>query len=148
MTEHRIAQTTPAPTTDLGDQSTEKQSLPGYVLRGLGILTISGEEILASYMGGGKFVVPSGTNPDHAYEVRVGTHPDRDRCECKGWKHHGHCSHLIAASRVAKASALCDCCGTRRWDHDLVEVTDDDGLLSWYEGDRLCGSCVRSGAWA
>ncbi len=93
-------------------------------------------------MGGGKFVVPSGSNPDQAYEVRVGTRPGRNRCECRGFAGHNHCSHLVAASRVAKKSAVCDSCGVRRWDHDLVEVTEDDASLTWFVGDRLCRGCV------
>ncbi len=129
---------------------TEQQQggIPGYVLRVLGILTIAQDEILESYKGGGRYIVPSGTDLSKHYEVRVGTRPERDKCECRGWKHHEYCSHLVAASRVAKASALCDSCGKRRWQHDLLEVTEDDGLLSWHEGDRLCRDCVRSGAWA
>ncbi len=118
------------------------------MLRGLGLVTISAEEILASYKGGGRFMVPSGTAPDQQYEVRVGTRPERDKCECIGFGHYFHCSHVVAAHRIAKLSAVCDSCGKRCWQHELLEVTEDDGLLSWHEGDRLCRDCVRAGAWA
>ncbi|PLS85839.1 MAG: hypothetical protein CYG60_10415 [Actinobacteria bacterium] len=139
---------TPARTSTGQDGQPESKRIPEYHLRGLGILTISAQEILESYRGGGHWLVPSGTDPSKSYEVRVGTRPDRNRCECRGWDSHRHCSHLVAASRVAKASAVCDSCGKRCWQHDLVEVQEDDGLLSWHEGDRLCRSCVRDGAWA
>ncbi len=117
---------------------------PAYVLRGLGLCEIHAGEILASYRGGGKYLVPSGTTASGLYLVRVGTRPERNTCECKGFSSHKHCSHLIAAERVAKRSAVCDSCGERRWDRELVEVTEDDDSLTWFVGDRLCGGCLDS----
>ncbi len=113
---------------------------PAYVLRGLGLFELYAGEILASYGGGGKYLVPSGTEANGLYEVRVGVR--RNRCECRGWASHGHCSHLVAASRVAKRSAVCDSCGERRWDRELIEVTEDDDSLTWFVGDRICKACV------
>ncbi|PLS85037.1 MAG: hypothetical protein CYG60_14710, partial [Actinobacteria bacterium] len=57
---------------------------PAYVLRGLGLFELHAGEILASYKGGGKYLVPSGTEANGLYEVRVGTRPERNRCECRG----------------------------------------------------------------
>ncbi len=116
---------------------------PAYVLRGLGLYELHAGEILQGYQGGGRYIVPSGTDAI-AYEVRVGTRPGRNRCECRGWSAHHHCSHLIAAERVAKRSGVCDGCGERRWDRELEEVTEDHDSLSWFVGDRLCGGCLDS----
>ncbi len=116
---------------------------PGYALRGLGIFELYADDILRGYQGGGRWLVPSGSEAG-AYEVRVGTRPERNTCECRGWSAHRHCSHLTAAGRVAKKSAVCDSCGERRWDRDLVEVTEDDESLTWFVGDRLCGGCLST----
>ncbi len=114
---------------------------PGYVLRGLGLYELHAGEILASYQGGGRYVVPSGTEAGNLYLVRVGTRPERNRCECRGFAGHNHCSHVVAAGRVAKRSAVCDGCGERAWNRDLVEVGADS--LSFFEGDSLCRGCAR-----
>jgi hypothetical protein len=118
------------------------ETAPGYVLRGLGLFELHAGEILASYQGGGRFLVPSGTTTGGLYEVRVGTRPERNRCECKGYQSHKHCSHLIAAERVAKRSAVCDGCGVRVWSRNLVEVGADS--LAFFEGDVLCRRCARA----
>ncbi len=115
---------------------------PAYVLRGLGLFELRADEILDSYGGAGKYLVPSGTEANGLYEVRVGVR--RNRCECRGWSAHHHCSHLIAAERVAKKSAVCDGCGERRWDRELVEVTEDHDSLTWFPGDLLCGGCLSA----
>jgi hypothetical protein len=113
---------------------------PAYVLRGLGIYELRADDILASYQGGGRYVVPSGTDTNGLYEVRVGTRPERNRCECRGFASHGHCSHVVAAGRVAKRSAICDGCGQRTWSRELVEVQES---LTYFAGDLLCRSCRR-----
>jgi hypothetical protein len=117
---------------------------PAYVLRGLGLFELHAGEILASYQGGGKYLVPSGTAANGLYEVRVGTRPERNRCECRGFGTHRHCSHVVAAGRVAKKSAVCDGCGIRTWRRDLVEVTEDHESLTWFVGDLLCRPCART----
>ncbi len=111
---------------------------PGYVLRGLGLFELHADDILDSYQGGGKYLVPSGTEASGLYEVRVGTRPERNRCECRGFSSHKHCSHLIAAERVARRSAVCDGCGARTWSRDLSEVQES---LTYFEGDLLCPTC-------
>jgi hypothetical protein len=113
---------------------------PAYVLRGLGLFELHADEILDSYRGGGRFMVPSGTEANGLYEVRVGTRPERNRCECRGWASHKHCSHVIAAERVARRSAVCDGCGERTWRRDLSEVQES---LTYFAGDLLCRSCRR-----
>ncbi len=113
---------------------------PAYVLRGLGLFELHRDEILHSYRGAGRYIVPSGTEANGLYEVRVGTRPERNRCECRGFASHKHCSHVVAAGRVAKRSAVCDGCGQRRWSRELVEVQES---LTYFEGDRLCPPCRR-----
>ncbi len=66
------------------------ETTPGYVLRGLGLFELHREEILESYQGGGRWMVPSGTEPGKVYEVRVGSRPERHRCECRGFTSHKH----------------------------------------------------------
>ncbi len=120
---------------------TTPETTPGYVLRGLGLYELHAGEILASYLGAGRYVVPSGTEANGLYEVRIGTRPERNRCECRGFSSHRHCSHVVAAERVAKRSAVCDGCGERVWSRDLVEVGADS--LAFFEGDVLCRGCAR-----
>ncbi len=115
---------------------------PAYVLRGLGLFELHADEILASYKGGGRYIVPSGTEAGNLYLVRVGTRPERNRCECRGFASHQHCSHIVAAERTARRSRLCDGCGERVWRRDLVEVGDDS--LVFFEGDELCRPCARA----
>ncbi len=115
------------------------ETTPGYVLRGLGLYELHADEILASYQGGGKYLVPSGTTANGLYEVRVGVR--RNRCECRGFASHKYCSHVVAAGRVAKGSGVCDGCGERVWSRDLVEVGADS--LAFFEGDVLCRRCAR-----
>ena len=111
-----------------------------YVLRGLGLYELHAGEILRSSRGAGRYIVPSGTAAV-AYEVRVGIRPERNKCECRGFASHGHCSHVVAAGRVAKRSGVCDGCGERAWSRDLFEVGADS--LSFFEGDSLCRGCAR-----
>ena len=128
-------------TTTVAHPAPESTTEPGYVLRGHGLFELHRDELLSGYQGGGRWLVPSGTVADRLYEVRVGVRRP-STCECVGYQHHQHCSHVVAAKLASKKSALCDCCGERHWDREPVEVTEEDGLLSWYEGDRLCRECV------
>ncbi len=111
---------------------------PAYVLRGLGLFELRADDILASYGGGGRYLGPSGTEANGLYEVRVGVR--RNRCECRGFSSHKHCSHVVAAGRVAKRSAVCDGCGARTWSRDLSEVQES---LTYFVGDLLCPTCRR-----
>ena len=129
----------PAPPT-----TTEPAPPPGYVLRGLGLFELHQGEILAGYQGGGRWLIPSGTVADRHYEVRAGVRPERNKCECVGFGHHKHCSHVVAATIARKKSAVCDGCGCRFPHRELVEVTEDHESLTWFPGDRLCRrDCAR-----
>ncbi len=119
-----------------------RETTPEYVLRGLGVVELRGDEILASYQGGGRWLVPSGTAANGRYEVRAGVRPERNRCECRGFASHKHCSHLVAAERVSKRSGVCDGCGERAWRRGLFEVGDDH--LTFFAGDDLCRPCARA----
>ena len=122
---------------------------PEYVLRGVGLFEIHRDEILSSYRGGGRWLIPSGIESGKLYEVRVDSprRPERSRCECVGFAHHGHCSHVVCATVASSKSAVCDGCGGRCWWPELREVHEEDGLLAWFPGDRLCDGC-RPGHWA
>ncbi len=120
------------------------ETTPAYVLRGLGLYELHAGEILDSYQGGGRWLVPSGTDAGNVYEVRTGTRPERNRCECRGFSSHRHCSHVVAAERTAKKSSVCDGCGKRVWRRDLVEVNEDHESLTWFVGDLLCRPCARA----
>jgi len=112
------------------------------VLRGLGIFELHRDEILASYQGGGRWLVPSGAEANKVYEVRTGTRPERDRCECRGFASHKHCSHLAAAKRAARFSAVCEGCGRRAWKRDMLEADGEN--LAAFEGDLFCRPCAVS----
>ncbi len=131
MIETRIA--------DTGAPSTPEMP-PAYLLRGLGIFELHRDEILASYQGGGRWLVPSATEANRMYEVRVGVRPERNRCECRGFASHKHCSHIVAAERVARHSAVCDGCGRRAWRRDLFEADGEN--LAAFEGDLFCHPCA------
>jgi hypothetical protein len=126
-------------------QETTTEPLPEYVLRGLGLFEIRREDL--RYLGGGKWLIPSGSESGKAYEVRVGVRRE-SRCECVGYQHHHHCSHIVAAERAHCLSGTCDCCGERCWWPELRSVEEDDGLLGWHPGDVICEDCIREGAWA
>lgn len=144
MAETRIAQSA-RPSTH--DALRTPEPTPDYVWRGRGLFEAYRDDL--EYLGGGRWLVPSGRAVGKVYEVRVAyTRQARDRCECRGFASHAHCSHVVCASIAAKKSAVCDCCGERRWWRQLTEVQEDDGLLAWFPGDRLCDDCARSGHWA
>jgi hypothetical protein len=70
-------------------------------------------------------------------------------CECDDFKHRGEpCKHVHAATLAQSKSGTCSCCGQRVLSRFLSEVIEDDGLLSWFAGDELCGDCVKAGFWA
>ncbi len=92
----------------------------------------------------GAWLVPS-ENGIAFYEVRLSP---IESCECAGRQHRGgRCKHIAAASRAQAKSRTCSCCGHRVLGRFLSEVTEDDGLLSWFVGDELCADCIRAGFW-
>jgi hypothetical protein len=116
---------------------------PDFVWCGRGLFETYRDEL--EYIGGGCWLVPSGSKSGKLYEVRVGSprRPERSRCECMGYQHHGHCSHLTCAEIAHKKSAVCDSCGERHYWPELRQVQEEDGLLAWFVGDVLCLSCIR-----
>ncbi len=120
--------------------------VPEYVLRGHGLFELHRDQL--AYLGSGTWLIPSGSDGSRAYEVRPGTRSKFARCECVGFQHHGHCSHIVCAQLAKKKSAICDACGARHYLEALREVFEADGLTSWMAGDRLCSKCIREGAWA
>ncbi len=122
------------------------RSLPDYARRGRGLFETYREEL--EYLGGGRWLVPSGSESGKLYEVRVGTRSRRDSCECTGFRHHHHCSHVVCAKLAHKRSAVCDGCGERRWWKNLTEVHEEHDVLAWFVGDRICSTCIRAGLWA
>src|SRR4051794_36170444 len=127
----------------VGRRESTTEPTPDYVWRGHGMFEVHRDEL--QYLGAGKWLIPSGSTNDKLYEVRVGSpaHPERSRCECLGFQHHNHCSHLICAGIAHRKSAVCDACGERHYWPELQEVLEEDGLLSWWPGDVLCRTCAR-----
>jgi len=71
-------------------------------------------------------------------------------CSCPD--HHRRdatCKHAIAAYVLVRASRptpklpACTACGGRFRHGELIEVTHEDGSLTWFPGDLLCKACVR-----
>lgn len=93
-----------------------------------------------------EWYVPASNLLDDRYVVRLGDNP---RCECSDASfRHVFCKHQVAASIAASKSRTCDCCGNRVLGKLLTEVTEDDGLLSWYPGEELCSECISQGYWS
>ena len=99
------------------------------VQRGRDLYAAHADEIRFEH---GSWFVPSATVEGRFYAVRLGP---VERCECRDHEHRG-----------AK-STTCDCCGNRVPWRFVSEVTEDDELLSWFVGDRLCADCVNGGFW-
>jgi hypothetical protein len=95
------------------------------------------------HLEGDVWSVPSGNLLTSAYLVRLG---DTPACECKDFEYrHVTCYHQVAAQMAESKSRPCSCSRNRVLGRFLSEVTEDDGLLSWYPGDELCGDCIRDG---
>jgi hypothetical protein len=98
------------------------------------------------HLEGDVWSVPSGNLLTGTYLVRLGNAP---ACECKDFEYrHVQCYHQIAAQIAHAKSRLCSCCRWRLPGRLLYEVGEDDGLLSWFAGDELCGECIDEGYWA
>ena len=73
---------------------------------------------------------------------------DPERCECACYEYRGRpCEHIVAASIAKAKSRTWSCCGQRVLGRFTTEVSEDDGLLSWFPGDVLCADCIREGFW-
>ncbi len=94
----------------------------------------------------GSWYVPSGSVEGRFYAVRLGP---VERCECPDHEHRGaKCQHVTAAVIAKAKSTTCSCCGQRVPWRFVSEVREEDELLSWFAGDRLCADCVNGGYWA
>ena len=94
----------------------------------------------------GAWLVPSNDAVIGFYEVRL---RPVEACECTDFEYRGKpCRHIHAAILAQSKSATCSCCGQRVLDRFLSEVTEEDGLLSWFVGDKLCADCIKAGFWA
>ena len=124
------------------------QSLPGGVRpatpettragRALRLYVEHAETIALSFRAG-VYRVPSCT--DAATYTVVLT--PKAYCSCPDFRG-GPCKHLAAVEMVRKRTSPCSGCGRRFRHRELTEVTEDHGSLTWFEGDRLCGGCVRA----
>ncbi len=123
-----------------------QEPTPNYVLRGHGLFELHRDTL--EYIGAGKWLIPSGSKAETFYEVRVAAGPGRDRCECRGFASHGHCSHVVCAEIAHRRSAVCDSCGSRNYWPQLHTVDEDDDMLAWFVGDVLCRSCLSQGVGA
>ena len=94
----------------------------------------------------GAWLVPSANDAVVSfYKVRLGS---VEVCECLDFKHRGEpCKHIRAATLAQSKSGTCSCCGQRVLGRLHSEVTEDDGLLSWFAGDLICADCIKQGTW-
>ncbi len=123
-----------------------EKSLPGGVRpatpeatragRALALYVEAFEEIAHSFRAG-VYRVPSCTGAA-TYTVRLLPRP---YCSCPDGRG-GECKHLIAVRVVRKRTSPCSSCGRRFRHRELVEVTEDHGSLTWFEGDQLCEECM------
>jgi hypothetical protein len=94
----------------------------------------------------GCWYVPSATVEGRFYAVRLGP---VETCECPAYHHRGaKCFHITAATIARAKSTVCSCCGERVPWKLITEVQEDDCLLSWFVGDRLCSDYANGGHWA
>ncbi len=94
----------------------------------------------------GSWYVPSNSVEGRFYAVRLGP---VESCECPDHTYRGaRCQHVTAAVVARAKSTKCACCGNRVPWRFVSEVQEEDELLSWFVGDRLCSDCVRGGFWA
>jgi hypothetical protein len=99
------------------------------------------------HLENGCWLVPSSNLLNGSYIVSL-RQPEEPRCECADHTYRGsRCYHIIAAEIADSKSRTCSCCGHRVLGRFTEEVTEDDGLLSWFPGDVLCADCIRKGFW-
>jgi len=95
----------------------------------------------------GTWLIPSQSDLTSVYEVVLGRRGES--CECAAYAYQsGACKHIYAATIAHAKSTPCACCGQRVSWKFVTEVQEDDELLSWLVGDRLCDSCRDGGFWA
>jgi hypothetical protein len=116
---------------------------PTRELRGIALFRDLADEIRFE---DGIWFVPSQHEATSVYEVVLGRRGES--CECQDFEHLGEsCKHIVAATIARAKSTTCSCCGNRVPWKNVTEVQEEDGLLAWFVGDRLCDACAP-GYWA
>ena len=111
--------------------------------RGVEILEERYNEV--EHVGGDTWSVPSSNLLVGTYLVRLGDSPS---CECADFTYrHRECKHITAARAAESKSRVCSCCNRKVLGRFTTEVSEDDGLLTWFPGDVLCADCIRAGFW-
>ncbi len=97
------------------------------------------------HVAGNMWSVPSSNLLTGTYLVRLG---DNLSCECADYTYrHRECKHIAAAQLAENKSRVCSCCNRKVLGRFTTEVSEDDGLLSWFVGDVICADCIREGFW-
>lgn len=75
--------------------------------------------------------------------------PETWNCTCPDFhRRNAQCKHALAAYALARAARptpklpSCTSCEGRFPHAELIEVTHDDGSLTWFPGDLLCQTCI------
>ena len=125
-----------------GQQTNTELNLDPRVLGGKRLFRKRAEAFLHKR---GAWFVPSENGVGY-YCVRLGP---VEVCECVDFEHRGvPCKHIHAASIAHAKSVVCDCCGRRVLGRFVSDVEEDDNLLAWYPGQRICSDCIRAGYWS
>ena len=110
-----------------------------------GVEILEGRYNEVEHVGGETWSVPSSNLLVGTYHVRLGDAPS---CECADFTYrHRECKHIHAATVANARSRTCSCCNRKVLGGFTTEVSEDDGLLSWFPGDVLCADCIRAGFW-
>jgi hypothetical protein len=130
------------PETGLEPISSVAPAILERIERGRRLFAERGEDFVHE---AGIWFITSDTIPGRVYEANV----NRGTCECSDFQiRNVACKHLTAATIAHAKSVVCDCCGHRVLGRFVSEVEEEDGLLSWYPGQRICSDCERAGYWS
>jgi hypothetical protein len=94
-----------------------------YVEKGRRLFSARFGEV--TYLGRGRWLVPSSSTEGRHYEVDAG-----GQCECLGSYYAGHCCHDVAACLARAKTDHCAICGGRFLYRDLTETDDGFGMLA------------------
>jgi hypothetical protein len=125
----RIPRTTRATTTEHPPQEIRRS-------RGVAIATNRLREI--KQLAPGTYSVPASKSSE-AYVVTV---KPVEACSCPDSLFSGHrCKHRHAVLHMLKKTGVCEGCGVRHFNRELLGVVDS---LTYFEGDRICGDCLAA----
>jgi hypothetical protein len=105
----------------------------------------SDEIYCVRYHEGWFWLVPSASDAESCYEVRLGR---RESCECADYSHHGHlepCKHVVAATIARAKTRQCAGCSKRFPRRETVEVHEEHASLTFFVGGVVCASCALAG---